>query len=446
MCHVLPRPRQQNIGLGVDEPVADSTASTSSQDEVLQLGSPALSPIEDCAIPNPNSSAPVVVTDSNTPFCGESGSVPGGTLDVLGNLGRPMRSRQLPARFRDELPEPSLPYLPSLDSGTGSASELSEAPPYSILPRVILHVFDSFRTSFNVFSIAREYRHRPSYNPDSFLTIDQLTNMTYEPPSNGARTPDVLPPPPPPWPWKNMGIWRLMTWMMMGSGRKSEAEVTRLVHEVIKSEDLDHNHFIGFNAHTEMKYFDKSENAPGTESDGMLNLSQDAWKESTISISVPTREQHAGGNGNGQDFMVPGLFHRSLAGVVHAVFTEKAAKWFHLTPFKRVWKSPLSGQEQRVYDELYTSDGWMTAQDKIKKQRRDNGCKLEHVIAGLMLWSDVTHLAQFGTASAWPVYLFFRNQSKYARASPNPGACHPIAFIPTVSFTQIDSSFSKLQF
>ena len=50
-----------------------------------------------------------------------------------------------------------------------------------------------------------------------------------------------------------------------------------------------------------------------------------------------------------------------------------------------------------------------------------------------MFWSDATHLAQFGNASAWPVYLFFGNQFKYLRASPTSGACHPVAFIPTVS-------------
>jgi hypothetical protein len=58
---------------------------------------------------------------------------------------------------------------------------------------------------------------------------------------------------------------------------------------------------------------------------------------------------------------------------------------------------------------------------------------LEQVIAGLMFWSDATHLAQFGNASAWPVYLFFGNQSKYAHACPTTNACYPIAFISSVS-------------
>ncbi|KIK72621.1 hypothetical protein PAXRUDRAFT_798128, partial [Paxillus rubicundulus Ve08.2h10] len=52
-----------------------------------------------------------------------------------------------------------------------------------------------------------------------------------------------------------------------------------------------------------------------------------------------------------------------------------------------------------------------------------------------MFWSDATHLAQFGQAKAWPIYLFFGNLSKYLRGSPSLGACHPIAFIPDLPDT-----------
>jgi hypothetical protein len=73
---------------------------------------------------------------------------------------------------------------------------------------------------------------------------------------------------------------------MTGSKQKSEAEVTHLVHEVFHSEDFDRSHFVGFNAHTEMKHFDASENIPRTELDSVPSPGQDTWKESTISISV----------------------------------------------------------------------------------------------------------------------------------------------------------------
>ncbi|KIK33529.1 hypothetical protein CY34DRAFT_99446 [Suillus luteus UH-Slu-Lm8-n1] len=160
---------------------------------------------------------------------------------------------------------------------------------------------------------------------------------------------------------------------------------------------------------------------------------RDRWKEAAAEILIPTREKDP--NGNGQVFTVPGFQYRPLTAVIHAAFSEAASKWFHFTPFKRFWKSSVTGQEQRLHDELYTSDAWIQAHDDLQKQRRNDGCKLEKVIAGLMFWSDSTHLAQFGNAAAWPVYLYFGNQSKYIRACPTSGACHPVAFIPTLPET-----------
>ena len=103
---------------------------------------------------------------------------------------------------------------------------------------------------------------------------------------------------------------------------------------------------------------------------------------------MPTREKKE--EGNGRIFTIDGFRYRPILDVVRAVFAEASLKNFHLTPFKKLWKSPLTGREQRVYDELYTSDTWNQAQDEIMKQRRDDGCKLERVIVGLMFWSDST--------------------------------------------------------
>ena len=150
----------------------------------------------------------------------------------------------------------------------------------------------------------------------------------------------------------------------------------------------------------------------------------------TIEISVPMREKN--NKGSGRIFPVEGFHYRPITDVVRAVFAEVSLKIFHLTPFKKLWQSPVTGREQCVYNEVYMSDAWIQAQDKIMKQRRDNSCKLERVVAGLMFWSDSTQLAQFGHASTWPIYLFLGNLSKYARADPQSGCCHPIAFIPSV--------------
>jgi hypothetical protein len=61
-----------------------------------------------------------------------------------------------------------------------------------------------------------------------------------------------------------------------------------------------------------------------------------------------------------------------------------------------------------------------------------SGPHIETAIAAMMLWSDSTHLAEFGTASLWPIYLMFGNQSKYSRAKPSVFAAHHVAYIPLV--------------
>ncbi|KAH7903969.1 hypothetical protein BJ138DRAFT_1187652, partial [Hygrophoropsis aurantiaca] len=294
--------------------------------------------------------------------------------------------------------------------------------------RVLLYVFDSFQTQLNKFGVGRQYRHRPSYDPDAFVSPDQLSNTRSDSDSRDKNNepPNVPDEHPPPWPWKNMTIWRLMSWKMTGTNRKSDDEVTRLVKEVINPDGFNTADLSNFNAHTEMKHFDAAEET--LEPNDIFR--KDGWKEAAVEICVPTREKTS--KGNGRPFSIPGFLYRPLTAVIRAAFSEANSKWFHFTPFKRIWKSPVTGREQRVYDELYTSDAWNKAHDDVLKQQRSDNCTLERAIAGLMFWSDSTQLAQFGHANAWPVYMFFGNLSKYMRACPSSGACHPVAFIPSV--------------
>ena len=85
---------------------------------------------------------------------------------------------------------------------------------------------------------------------------------------------------------------------------------------------------------------------------------------------------------------------------------------------------------------ITTADAMLEEHARIKSDPpKVPGCNLETVIAGIMLWSDSTHLASFGNAALWPIYLFVGNQSKYARAKPSAFAAHHLAYIPKVSLT-----------
>ena len=132
----------------------------------------------------------------------------------------PPRNQRLPARFQDLLLDPPLPAVAQPPSSSGS-----------ILPRVFLHVFDSFRMQFNRFGIAHAYHHRPSHDPESFLFAEELsqTNKSIHTSAGEGMHVDY----PPPWPWPNMTIWQLMRWKESRSAHKSDSEVTRLVHDVL---------------------------------------------------------------------------------------------------------------------------------------------------------------------------------------------------------------------
>lgn len=56
-----------------------------------------------------------------------------------------------------------------------------------------------------------------------------------------------------------------------------------------------------------------------------------------------------------------------------------------------------------------------------------------------MFWSDSTHLAEFGQAKLWPIYMAFGNQSKYERAKPGNRALLHLAYLPSV---RVSYSFS----
>jgi hypothetical protein len=219
-----------------------------------------------------------------------------------------------------------------------------------------------------------------------------------------------------------MTIYRLMTWMNSGSLRKSEAEVSRLVKDVIQADDFNPRELDRFSVRRSLRALDLSgENATATFPDD--------WQETDITLDIPSKSAD-----EPRSFNVRGFHYRPLVGVIRSAFADVQANAFHLLPFKRLWKDPLDDHQERVFDELYTSDSWLKAQDDLQRQPKETGCALERVIAGLMFFSDATHLANFGTAKAWPLYLYFGNLTKYARSAPQSGACHLVGFLPSVSY------------
>ncbi|KAG2152592.1 uncharacterized protein EDB93DRAFT_1082876, partial [Suillus bovinus] len=226
----------------------------------------------------------------------------------------------------------------------------------------------------------------------------------------------------PPYPFPNMTVYRLMTWINSGSHQKSQTEVMCLVQDVIQAKDFNQKDLDRFSVRQCLQALDN--HATNKES----AVFPDDWVEAGINIDIPMKTKDE----QSQTFSVPGFHYRPLTAVIHSAFADIQANAFHLFPFKHLWKDPIDNQEQPVFDELYTSESWLEAQDDLQQQPKEPGCSLERVIAGLMFFSDATHLANFGTAKAWPLYLYFGNLSKYTRSSPTSGACHLVGFFPSV--------------
>jgi hypothetical protein len=227
-------------------------------------------------------------------------------------------------------------------------------------------------------------------------------------------------------PFLNATVFHLMSWFYGGSNMKSVTELDKLVHDVILNEDFDQAHLKGFTATRELKRVDEYEQDKEFPT-------KDGWKETSVKLRLPAERARNNGEEDAPTFEVNGVFYRPLTDVIVSAFQEAAVESFHLTPFRLFWKRSGDVPAERVISELYNSDAMIAEHQKILAQPREPDCSLEIVVGALMLWSDSTHLATFGTASLWPIYVYFGNQSKYARGKPTSFSAHHLAYIPSVS-------------
>lgn len=172
------------------------------------------------------------------------------------------------------------------------------------------------------------------------------------------------------------------------------------------------------------------------------------WRKGSLTIDIPSNLKGQE-NDNSQEtaantqFQVNDFWYRPILPLIRTVFTgSPAAKDFNFEPYCQWWSRPGSmDPPSRVYDELYTSDSWLEEHQNIQKiVLPDNEIdSYPRAIAGLMFWSDSTHLAEFGQAKLWPIYMAFGNQSKYERAKPGNRALLHLAYLPSV---RVSYSFS----
>ncbi|KAJ7441991.1 hypothetical protein FB451DRAFT_1057848 [Mycena latifolia] len=335
----------------------------------------------------------------------------------LTQSGRAKRSTCLPAHYRDILPEVLTPV------GESASEQHRDDTPPSITRRVNLIVRDGFNTIANSFGLWRQYLHRPMYDPDSLITLDDMSNQFS--PETSDSLPEVAVPKRAIPPSTNASTSLLMSWQNNGHTTKSAGQLNSLIHDVLLDPKFKVDDLRGFNAERAEKQVEK-------DAANAFPLLKD-FTNTSVGIEVPSGDKSIPSH----IFSVPGLYYRSLVSVIKAAFADPLSRHFHFTPFKLFHKVRSTAAQIRVFSEIYNSDAFIKEHDNIRLRGAlppdDQNCKREKVVAALMFWSDSTHLANFGTAKLWPIYMLFGNLSKYIRAKPNSGAEHHIAYIPSVS-------------
>jgi hypothetical protein len=358
------------------------------------------------------------------------------------------RQRRFPQRFHDFLPNSTtqVPHLPDrIVTRAPSPLPVESRSPSPLQPDVPeLEVLEAqnITTEPDEFGLYRIYETYPSHVPDENQGLDDCCDapgLAVAPNAStqrwwtgfGAKIPNLSLQKNLFAPFLNATVFRLMNWFYSGSTMKSVAELQSLVDNVLLSDDYDRAHLKNFSARSELRRLDCD--LEKVSNSLALPFSHDnTWKESTVRIKLPA-EGVKQAEENAPELEVSGVYHRSLLEVFTTALQDENAKSFHYTPFRLFWKPTPESTPERIYSELYNSDAFLEEHCSIQQLPVESGPRYERAIAAGMLWSDSTHLANFGTQSLWPGYIFFGNQSKYARGKPSQFAAHHFAYIPSVS-------------
>jgi len=290
---------------------------------------------------------------------------------------------------------------------------------------------ETVQTESDEFGRYRIYRKRPDHEPENFPQPDHnnFTSETHhgntEDLASGLRMPITslsdlpglfgL--------FVNATIALLVQWFYSGSSTKSLTDVQHLIDNVILHEDFRAEDLQGVNFSREVKKLDTFESS----------FEGKGWEESSVRIKVP----HPGykqDEAEAEEFEVPGVFHRNLVDIIKIACQDPdTLDSFHTAPFVEMWKPSEDADPIRLHGEAYTSDEMIDAYEEVQNIPPDpDNPNVENIVVEILAYSDATRLAQFGTASAHPIYFFFGNLSKYIRCQPGSHAAHHGAHLPEV--------------
>lgn len=347
-------------------------------------------------------------------------------------------SRQLPKRYRDVFPEPpaALPP-PSLHiTPDRELTVLQSTSPQS--PAPALPVRQVLKSRHNIFGIFRQYyaARFPPHDPAQNIMPNDLNISTDV--SSLPLVHDYGP-------YPNQWMFLLGEWHWNGGERKSQSTFSELI-KIIGHPDYRPEYVAGKN----WKQIDavlSGDHCKGSDIDGWKDECDDnrpqGWIKTPIRIKVPFNKRML--RPGQQEYDTGILHHRKLVSVIKEKITRPSMHpHLHFEPYKLFWQPSVSAEPVRVHGELYTSDAFIEAHDKLQDSPPEPGCNLPRVVLGLMFASDGTQLTSFSTAKLWPVYMTIGNESKGRRAKPSSHAFEHIAYLESASEPPSTESHIKL--
>ncbi|KJA19277.1 hypothetical protein HYPSUDRAFT_99107, partial [Hypholoma sublateritium FD-334 SS-4] len=341
---------------------------------------------------------------------------------------RPRReNRRLPLRYRTELPVPpaSLPPIEHLPP-----PNLQTASPLAAVATSVRRILKSPSNKFGLF---RQYFSTsfPDHDPDSNTQASDLSDAAVNHDKVVINSDSLFRP------YPNQSTFLLGEWYWNNGAQKTQDSFQKLVN-IISSEDFNPADV----ANVAWKPLNKRLGESGNSEDIWLDEPDAGWKETLITLSIPFRQAPNQSKKSGrakkkktvsnlQPYTFPPFRHRSIVSILR----EKMAnlhdfQHFHLEPHELRWRrnDMPDDTSTRVHGELYTSPVFLETHEEIQALAGEPGCSLPRVLIGLMFGSDSTHLTSFGSASLWPCYMYFGNESKYRRCKPTCNLCNHIAY------------------
>ncbi|KAI0695560.1 hypothetical protein C8T65DRAFT_584171 [Cerioporus squamosus] len=252
-----------------------------------------------------------------------------------------------------------------------------------------------------------------------------------------------VPPDNPYAPFDNVSSFVLCNWWYNSSKTKSLQDLDGLA-EALRTPGFSTADLANFRARQAMQQLDNHKKDSGIFSEAA------GWHETELHLPAPYEGESFAEEADAPQFPVKGLqFRRLLEVIVSEIQDPRFADKRHWFPHERYWNPPTSSPSDvplthttpppapepiRIITDTFNTKEMLQAQEEIRNMPRNPGDpdSVEYCALPLLLYSDSTHLASFGSASLWPIYLYIGNISKYLRGKPSAFAAQHVAYIPKV--------------